>query len=56
MTDCLADLALPEVSGGRERTGLSSTISRPEDERLKAMAERWMEQAPAIHAKRGAKV
>lgn len=49
-------LALPEVYEGCERIGLPYTISLPKNERLKVIAEPWMEQARAIHAESGEKV
>lgn len=49
-------LALPEVYQGCERIGIPYTISLPKNERLKVIAEPWMEQARAIHAESGEKV
>jgi len=49
-------LALPEVYEGCERMGLPYSISLPKNERLKAMAESWMQQARAICGETGEKV
>jgi hypothetical protein len=49
-------LALPEVYAGCEEIGLPYTISLPKNERLKALAEPWMQEARALHAQTGEKV
>jgi len=49
-------LALPEVYEGCEEIALPYTISLPKNERLKALAEPWMQEARAIHAECGEKV
>lgn len=46
-------LALPEVYAGCEESGLPYTISLPQNERVKALAEPWLREARAIHAETG---
>jgi len=48
-------LALPEVYEGCEAIGLPYVISLPKNERLKALAEPWMQEARAMHAEVGEK-
>jgi len=49
-------LALPEIYQGCEKLAIPYTISLPKNERLKVMAEPWMEQIRASHAESGEKV
>jgi hypothetical protein len=46
-------LALPEVYDGCEQIALPYTISLPQNERVKALAEPWLREARAIHAETG---
>jgi len=46
-------LALPEIYDGCEEIGLPYTISLPQNERVKALAEPWLREARAIHAETG---